>query len=66
VHSVTVFENGATLKVTTYRSSIAPATYPNRDYTLIGGLMSYGANITDAWREVGSYTGWVLKGGETR
>ena len=39
-----------------------PATFPNRDFPQIGGLMSYGANITDAWRHVGVYTGRILKG----
>ena len=30
-----------------------PATYPGRQFTEIGGLMSYGSDLTDAWRQVG-------------
>jgi putative tryptophan/tyrosine transport system substrate-binding protein len=39
-----------------------PTTYGSRAYPDVGGLMSYGANILDAYREVGVYTGRVLKG----
>jgi putative ABC transport system substrate-binding protein len=39
-----------------------PATYPVRDFAEPGGLMSYGTNTVDAWRQAGVYTGRILKG----
>jgi putative ABC transport system substrate-binding protein len=38
-----------------------PMTAGTREITDVGGLMSYGANIPDAWRQIGVYTGRILK-----
>ena len=39
-----------------------PAAFSVRDFTEIGGLMSYSSNILDAYRQVGVYTGRILNG----
>jgi putative tryptophan/tyrosine transport system substrate-binding protein len=39
-----------------------PAIYQFRDYAVAGGLMSYGIDIADGYRQVGIYTGQILDG----
>jgi len=39
-----------------------PTAYSSRDYVAAGGLMSYGTDLADMFRQVGFYTGTILKG----
>jgi putative ABC transport system substrate-binding protein len=39
-----------------------PAVYTNREHSAVGGLMSYGANLSDTWRQAGVYVARILKG----
>jgi putative tryptophan/tyrosine transport system substrate-binding protein len=39
-----------------------PAIYVSREFVQAGGLMSYGTNLVEMWRQVGDYVGRMLKG----
>jgi putative tryptophan/tyrosine transport system substrate-binding protein len=39
-----------------------PAIYSTREYADVGGLMSYGTNLVEVYRQIGSYTGRILQG----
>jgi putative ABC transport system substrate-binding protein len=39
-----------------------PAIYSSREFAEVGGLMSYGANLPEIYRQVGTYAGRILKG----
>jgi ABC-type uncharacterized transport system substrate-binding protein len=41
---------------------VLPTSFSNSDFVVAGGLMSYGPNQIDSYREAGMYTGRILKG----
>jgi putative ABC transport system substrate-binding protein len=57
------FYNGRRLQLANWASRHAlPMTSGSRDICEVGGLMSYGVNIVDTYRQEGVYTGRLLKG----
>ena len=57
------FFNGRRVQLATMAARHAvPTTSATREIAEVGGLMSYGPNIADAWRQLGVYTGRILKG----
>ena len=54
------FSRSGELGALAFRHAI-PATCPYREFAAAGGLMSYGTNIADLYRQVGAYTARILK-----
>ena len=57
-----VFTSRRVQLITLVARHAVPTLCSGREYVEAGGLMSYGANITDTWRQVGTYAGRILKG----
>jgi putative ABC transport system substrate-binding protein len=58
----TLFTSGIEKLAALALRNAVPAIYQFREFAAAGGLMSYGASLTDAHRLVGVYTGHILKG----
>jgi putative ABC transport system substrate-binding protein len=62
VHNAPVFTNGREKLVQLAENYAVPTCYEYREFVTAGGLMSYGASNTDISRQVGVYTGRILRG----
>src|SRR5262249_20598633 len=66
VHSDPIFLNNREKIIALAARHKLPAMYFIREYAADGGLISYGPNYTDAFRQVGDMVGRVLKGEEPK
>jgi putative tryptophan/tyrosine transport system substrate-binding protein len=62
IHPDSVFFNRRLQLATLATRHAVPAIYPWREAIEVGGLMSYGTSLPDVYRQLGIYTGRVLKG----
>jgi putative tryptophan/tyrosine transport system substrate-binding protein len=56
------FDSRRTQLITLTARDRIPAAYADRDIVEAGGLMNYNTDVTDSYRQVGVYTGNILKG----
>ena len=62
VSSVALFNTRPKQLVALAARHALPAIWPLREFAAVGGLMSYGASVTDGYRQVGVYVGQILAG----
>ena len=57
-----LFANRPVQLATLAARHLMPTIYSLREFAEVGGLMSYGSDFSELFRQVGAYTGRVLKG----